>query len=175
MIYLDRPFSVGDWIRSPDREIEGTVETIGWRLTTIRSFDLRPLFIPNSLFNQIVIENPSRMTNRRIYETIGIRYNDSLKMDKIVSRVKDMLKEHDEIDISQTMIVNFNKASSSSLDFFIYTYTKTTEWVKFHKIKQDVMLKVLKIVASEGAQCAFPTSTVHLFNSDVEPEFGGGK
>ena len=39
MLYLDRPFAVGDWIRSPDREIEGDVEQIGWRLTRIRTFD----------------------------------------------------------------------------------------------------------------------------------------
>ena len=26
MIYLDRPFKIGDWVRSPDREIEGVVE-----------------------------------------------------------------------------------------------------------------------------------------------------
>ena len=72
-IYLDRPFDVGDWIRSPDRDIEGTVEKIGWRLTVIRTFDARPLYVPNSIFTTIAVENPSRMTNRRIYETIGIR------------------------------------------------------------------------------------------------------
>ena len=67
MIYLDRPFSVGDWIRSPDKNIEGTVEEIGWRLTRIRTFDKRPLYVPNSTFTQISVENPSRMLNRRIY------------------------------------------------------------------------------------------------------------
>ena len=76
-IYLDRPFAVGDWIRSPDREIEGTVERIGWRLTLIRTFDKRPLYIPNAVFTTIAVENPSRMHNRRIYETIGIRYDDA--------------------------------------------------------------------------------------------------
>ena len=74
VIYLDRPFAVGDWIRSPDREIEGTVERIGWRQTIIRGFDTRPLYIPNSTFTNIAVENPSRMRNRQIYETIGIRY-----------------------------------------------------------------------------------------------------
>ena len=33
MVYLDRPFSVGDWVRSPEKNIEGTVEHIGWRTT----------------------------------------------------------------------------------------------------------------------------------------------
>ena len=49
VIYLDRPFKVGDWIRSPDRDIEGTVIRIGWRLTEIRTFSQRPLYIPNSM------------------------------------------------------------------------------------------------------------------------------
>lgn len=79
MIYLDRPFAVGDWIRSPDREIEGTVEEIGWRQTTIRTFDKRPLYVPNSTFANVAVENPSRMSHRRIYETIGIRYEDVTK------------------------------------------------------------------------------------------------
>jgi len=79
MIYLDRPFNVGEWIRSPDREIEGTVEQIGWRLTTIRSFDKRPIYVPNSMFASISVENPSRMSHRRIKETIGIRYDDAEK------------------------------------------------------------------------------------------------
>lgn len=160
MIYLDRPFALGDWIRSPDREIEGTVEKIGWRLTVVRTFDKRPLYVPNSVFNTLSLENPSRMTNRRIKETIGIRYKDSEKMGAIVKDVKAMLQSHDEIDASQTLIVNFLSYGASSLDFFIYTFTKTTNWVDFHEIKQDVMLKIVEIVHSHGADFAFPTRTL---------------
>lgn len=162
MLYMDRPFSVGDWVRSPDREIEGTVEHIGWRLTRIRSFDKRPIYIPNGLFSTMAIVNPSRMTHRRIYETIGIRYNDADKMDGIVADVKAMLVGHPEIDESQTLIVNFNSFSPSSLDFFVYTFTHTTAWVRFHEIKQDVLLKIHEIIVAHGAEIAFPTSTMHL-------------
>ncbi len=162
MIYLDRPFNVGDWVRSPDRDIEGTVENIGWRLTRIRTFDKRPLYVPNSIFANIAVENPSRMTNRRIKETIGIRYDDVSKMETIIGDVKKMLQEHEDIDTNQTVIVNFNEFAPSSLDFFIYTFTKTTNWIRFHEVKQDVLLKVIRIVESHGAECAFPTSTVHI-------------
>ena len=161
-IYMDRPFDVGDWIRSPDREIEGSVEKIGWRLTTIRTFDKRPLYIPNSVFTNIAVENPQRMTNRRIKETIGIRYDDASKMREIISDVKKMLQEHDDIDNNQTLIVNFNEFAASSLNFFIYTFTKTVNWIEFHKVKQDVMLKVIDIIESHGAECAFPTTTMHI-------------
>ena len=160
MIYLDRPFAIGDWIRSPDRNIEGTVESIGWRLTVVRTFDKRPLYIPNSVFNTLALENPSRMTNRRIYETIGIRYQDAAKMGSIVEAIKTMLQQHEDIDSSQTLIVNFNAYATSSLDLFVYTFTKTTDWIQFHDIKQDVMLKIIDIVHSQEADFAFPTTTL---------------
>ena len=166
-IYTDRPFSVGDWVRSPDRNIEGTVEKIGWRVTRIRTFDQRPLYVPNAVFSHIALENPSRMTNRRIKETIGIRYDDAGKMRKIIELTKSMLLAHPEIDTSKTLIVNFNSFASSSLDFFIYTFTKTTNWVDYHQIKQDVLLKVLDIIEGQGAECAFPTSTVHMADGEI--------
>ena len=164
-IYLDRPFAVGEWVRSPDRSIEGTVEKIGWRLTTIRTFDKRPLYVPNSTFTTIAVENPSRMKNRRIYETIGIRYDDAGKMEAIIGRTLEMLQDHPEIDTRQTLIVNFDSFAPSSLDFFVYTFTKTTNWIHFHEVKQDILLQIIKVIEEEGAEIAFPTSTIHISNN----------
>jgi MscS family membrane protein len=162
IVYLDRPFVIGDWIRSPDRNIEGTVEDIGWRVTMIRDFQSRPLYVPNSVFTNIIVENPSRMAHRRIHETIGLRYADLDSMDRIVAEVESMLKTHEEIDAQQTLMVNFNEFSDSSVDFFIYCFTKTTQWVKFHQVKQDVMLRIAEIIEANNAEIAFPTSTIHI-------------
>jgi len=167
-IYLDRPFSVGDWIRSPDKEIEGTVEFISWRHTRVRAFNKNPIYVPNAVFTSIVVENPSRMTHRRIKETIGIRYDDIGAMGAIVTDVKAMLQNHEEIDATQTLIVNFNTFGPSSLDFFIYTFTKTKNWIQYHEVKQDVLLKVAGIIARHSAQIAFPTQTVYI-ESDAPP------
>jgi MscS family membrane protein len=162
MIYLDRPFSVGDWIKSPDKEIEGTVEHIGWRLTRIRTFDKRPLFIPNGVFSTISVENPSRMTNRRIKAIINLRYDDATKIAVILSDIEKMLRKHPGIDTKQTLMVNLVECASWSLNFMLYAFTKTTKWVEFQAIQQDVFLKVLEIVAAHDAECAFPTSTIHI-------------
>ncbi len=162
MIYLDRPFFVGDWIKSPDRDIEGTVEDIGWRLTRIRSFDKRPIYVPNSTFANIAVVNPSRMTHRRIYETIGVRYDDVDRLEDILTEVREMLLNHPEIDTSQTLMVNFDSFAASSLNFFVYTFTKTTNWVKFHEVKQDVLFQISAIITRHGAEIAYPTSTVHV-------------
>ncbi|TCV12406.1 mechanosensitive ion channel-like protein [Vibrio crassostreae] len=162
MIYFDRPFKVGDWIRSPDRQIEGTVERIGWRMTIIRTFDKRPLYVPNSVFSNIVVENPSRMLNRRINETFGLRYQDASKLAAIVDDVKAMLETHPDIDAKQTLMVNFDKFGPSTLNFFIYTFTKTVNWVRYHEVKQDVLLQVLAIIHKHNADIAFPTQTLKI-------------
>lgn len=165
IIHLDRPFKVGDWVRSPDRNIEGTVEHIGWRLTTIRTFDKRPLYVPNAAFTTIAVENPSRMSHRRISETIGIRYADVREMATIVSEIRSMLENHEDIESDETLIVNFLAFNASSLDIMVYTFTKTTQWVKFHEVKQDVLLKISDIIESHGAEVAFPTRTLHVADS----------
>jgi len=162
IIHLDRPFKVGDWVRSPDRNIEGTVEHIGWRLTTVRTFDKRPLYVPNAAFTTIAVENPSRMFNRRISETIGIRYVDVSLMADIVADIRSMLENHEDIDQEQTLIVNFLAFNASSLDIMVYTFTKTIQWVRFHEVKQDVLLKISDIIESYDAEVAFPTRTLHM-------------
>ena len=160
MIYLDRPFVVGDWIRSPDRNIEGTVEYIGWRLCRIRTFDQRPLYVPNSVFSTIAVENPSRMNNRRIYTTIGVRYEDADKIPALLQDIKTMLQAHPEIDTNKTMLVNVNELAASSINFMVYTFTKTIDWAKFQAVQQEVLLQILAIIDKHGAVCPFPTTAI---------------
>ena len=169
-IYLDRPFSVGEWIRSPDKSLEGTVEYISWRHTRIRAFNKNPIYVPNAVFTSIVVENPSRMSHRRIKETIGLRYDDFAVVPAVVADIRDMLRAHPEIDTTQTLIVNFNQFAGSSLDLMIYTFTKTTVWVKYHEVKQDVLIRIGQIIERHGAEIAFPTRTLHLHGGELPPE-----
>ncbi|PCH55899.1 MAG: mechanosensitive ion channel protein MscS [Legionellales bacterium] len=162
VIHVERPFVIGDWIRSPDREIEGTVEYIGWRSTRIRCFSKRPLYVPNSVFNNISIENPSRMTNRQIKDIIGVRYKDASKLPVILAAIETMLREHPQLDTNQTTFVTFSRFGASSLDCQIYCFTKTTQWVEYLRIQQDVFLKILAIVQEHGGDAAFPTRTLEI-------------
>lgn len=170
MVYLDRPFAIGDWVRSPDQNIEGTVEHIGWRQTRIRTFDKRPLYVPNSTFSLISVENPSRMTHRRINETIGVRYDDFSLLPNILKDIKEMIANHEDLDTEQIYMVNFNQFGPSSLDFFIYAYTKTVDWRTYHEVKQDVLFKAMQIIEQHGAEVAFPTQTLH-FGDDGQISF----
>jgi len=161
-VFIDRPFGIGDWIVLKDNGIEGVVENIGWRQTTIRKFDKRPVYVPNAVFTTASVENPSRMTNRRINEVFGLRYQDIEQVEAITDAVRDMLINHVEIDENQTLMVHLDAFNQSSVDFFIYCMTHTVNWQEFHKVKQDVLLKISGIVLSHGAAIAYPTRTIDL-------------
>jgi len=169
-VFIDRPFSVGDWIVLREKSIEGVVEHIGWRQTTIRKFDKRPVYVPNAVFTTASVENPSRMSHRRIYETIGLRYDDLDRMEAITDEIREMLTSHPEIDENQTLMVQFNAFNASSVDFFIYCMTHTVNWQRYHEVKQDVLLKIHEIVGKNNAQIAYPTRTLKV---DVSPQLAG--
>jgi len=162
MIFFDRPFRVGEFIKSPDRNIEGVVEKIGWRLTIVRTFSKNVLYIPNTAFSSIIVENATRMSNRRINETIGIRYDDLNKMKDIIQDVNNVLENNRDIDQTQKAKVYFKSFSASSCDFFIYAFTVTKDWDEFLKIKQDVLLKVANIISEHKAEIAYPTTSILL-------------
>lgn len=169
MIYLDRPFVQGDRVYSPDRDIAGTVEHIGWRLTRIRTFDKQPRFVPNGVFSTIAVDNQSRMVNRRINHTIGVRYDDASKVHAIVDDIRDMVMNHPGIDTSQyiegssqSVMVNFHEFAASSLNIIIYAFTKTIDWVEYRNVQQDIFLRSIAIVSKHSAECAFPTQTLHI-------------
>jgi MscS family membrane protein len=162
MVYMDKPFKVGDWIRSPEKEIEGEVESIGWRQTKIITFEKRPIYVPNSVFSTIVVENASRMTHRRLNEIVGIRYDDVFKAEKIVDDITELLTEHPRVDNSQSLVVGVKKFSASSVDIMIYCFTTTTTLVEFSKVRQEILLSVVNVIAKHNAEIAFPTSTLHV-------------
>jgi MscS family membrane protein len=171
MIFWDRPFSVGDWIRSPDRNIEGIVEHIGWRLTRIRTPSKRALYVPNAIFSTIAIENPSRMTHRQINTIVGIRYDDVAAVPNITKAIEEMLRHHPSIDVTQSTTVNLTELAASSLNLEINAFTRAVESAKFKQVMQDVLLKTIAIIAEHGAECAFPTTQV-LLSHDDRSNFG---
>lgn len=162
MIFIEKPFVVGDWVRSPDREIEGTVEDIGWRLTRIKTFDRRPIYVPNAIFNTIVLENPSRMANRRLSLQLRLRLADLPRVEGVVNDVRTLLEQSDDIDHAQTLMVNFDAIGESALTVSVYAFTQTTGWAEFQACKQGLLFAIAEIVEQHGAALALPARELHV-------------
>ena len=177
VLYFDRPFGPGDWIITDNGRIEGTVVRIGLRLTMITGFDQRPIYVPNSTFNSTPTTNASRMNNRRIKQFVGVRYADFSKLETIMTDIRTYLGEHPQIDQNRTTLVNLVNGSTnmgstiegcfgnSSINFQVYTFTKITNWVRFQNIQDEIMLRIGQIVLDNGAEIAFPTTTLELPDS----------
>lgn len=166
-IGMDKTFRIGDWIYTTDGKIEGIVENIGWRTTCIRTFDKRPMFIPNMMITSLVIVNASRMTNRRIFETVSLRYIDADRVNAIVSELNEYLEDHDDLDSEFFNFIGLDKFADSSLDLTLRGYTKTVKLVDYQMVKQKILLEVYRVVRKHGGDMAFPTRTLSFDETKV--------
>ncbi|MBN2528823.1 MAG: mechanosensitive ion channel family protein [Deltaproteobacteria bacterium] len=160
VIFLDKPFQVGDWIEMSS--VEGTVEEIGLRTTRIRTFANSRISVPNSSFTTDAVNNWSQMKKRRIKMTIGVTYSTpSTKLNDLVIAIRQLIADNPKIR-NDFYLVNFDNFGSSSLDIFIYCFTETTNWGEFLQAKQEFMLSIMDTVESMGLSFAFPTQSVHV-------------
>lgn len=160
MILLDRPFSIGDWIKAG--EMEGTVEEIGFRSTRIRTFAKTMITVPNSVLMNMSIDNFSQMPKRRIKLTVGVTYDtDPDQMRQAVADIRQMLREHPAID-QNFFLVNFTDFGASSLDIMVYCFTSSTVWNEYLDARQDVCLKIMDLLKELGLEIAFPSQTLYL-------------
>ncbi len=160
MVLFNRPFRVGDWVLV--KGVEGGVERIGLYATHIRTSDKRLVYIPNSTFVSSVIENFSARANRRLSETIGLRYDDFEVVELIIQDVRKALASSESIDQSQAVRVNFGGYGDSSIDVTILAYFKTAVLDDFLDWRREFMLEVGRIVHGHGADFAFPTMTLDM-------------
>jgi MscS family membrane protein len=158
MIYITHPFAVGDWINLPEKNLEGYVEEIGWYMTRLRTFEKRPIYIPNSTFSRIVVMTPSRMSHRRFKETFGLRYVDLPNVKNILADIKKMLNARADIDHSQTTLTNLSGFNTYSIDIIVSCYTIPTDTSGFYDVKEDILFAIADIVQKNNSELAYPTN-----------------
>ncbi|PYZ93325.1 mechanosensitive ion channel protein [Salipaludibacillus keqinensis] len=160
IIITEKPFTLGDWIETPS--VNGFVEDITFRSTKIRTFSDSLVVVPNSTLSNEPIENWSKMGKRQISFNLGVEYlTPRKKMDTCVARIEGMLRERDDID-QELIIVRFSEFNESSLDIFLYFFTKSTLWTEYMEIKQEVNLEIMSILEEEGVSIAYPTRRIHM-------------
>lgn len=154
IIYFTQPFVVGDWIQLPEKDIEGYVEEIGWYTTRIRTFNKRPIYIPNSMLTNILVTNPSRMTHRQFKQTISLRYMDLPKVHAIIHDLRKFFRAHAKIDQHLNPQVHFGALSTAGIDIFITVYTTTVQKHAYNDLVEDLLFGIASIISKNGADFA---------------------
>jgi MscS family membrane protein len=160
MIFTDRPFQVGDWIKTT--EVEGVVEEVGFRSTKIRTFAKTLVTVPNSMLANLAIDNFSAMPKRRVKMTVGVTYETTAEqMEQAVEAIKKLLREHEAVD-QEFFLVSFTDFGASSLDILIYYFTKTTVWAEYLQARQEINLAIMRALEGLGLSIAFPSMAVYM-------------
>jgi MscS family membrane protein len=162
MIHLTRPFIVHDLIELPQKNVEGTVEEIGWYFTALRDLHKRPIYVPNAAFTTELLVNQSRLTHRRIDEKLSLRYEDVEKVPRLVESIRRYLEEHHAVDKAQSLYVSMLTFGPSAIVLEVKAYTLSTRYLEFIDIRQEVLLGIYEIFQRQEAEMPFPITEVRL-------------
>ena len=160
----EKRFHPGDWILVSG-VVEGTVEHIGFRTTTVRRFDKAPVYVPNASLADSAVTNFSRMTFRRIKWLIGLEYSATAEqLESVRAGIEDYLDKNTAFARPEdtATFVRIDRFSDSSIDILLYCFTNTTDWLEWLAIKEGLLLEIKRIVASAGTDFAFPSRTLYL-------------
>lgn len=160
VIFVDRPFQVGDWVEIGAQE--GTVEAVGLRVTRIRTFANSLITVPNSTLTTTAINNWSRMRKRRINLTLGVTYGSTPEqLQAAVKAIRETL-ETDQRVSQDFMLVNFTNFGASSLDILVYAFTVTTRWDEYMQVREDLLLEFMRRVQDLGLTFALPSQRLYV-------------
>ena len=171
-IIAERRFNPGDWIKI-NGVVEGTVEEIGFRTTTVIQFDKAPVYVPNSKLSDNAALNFSRMSHRRIYWKIGLVYDTSIDQLKVIrSEIEQYILKNDDFakPPEVSTFVRIDSFNDSSIDLMLYCFTKTTIWGEWLEIKEELALVIKDIVAKNGSGFAYPSQSIYIENFSPNSE-----
>ncbi|MBS9522617.1 mechanosensitive ion channel family protein [Litoribacter ruber] len=160
MIFIDKPFQVGDWISSGD--IDGTVEEVGFRSTRVRTFRNSLVYVPNGKLADMTIDNHGLRKYRRFNTTLTITYDTPPELvDMFVQGLREMVVKHPSTRKDYYNIY-FNNLSAYSLDVMFYVFFEVGTWQEELQGRHDLLIQTVKLANKIGVRFAFPTQTLHM-------------
>ena len=162
LVLVEKRFKIGDWI-AVDGIIEGTVEKIGFRSTTIRKFDKSLAIIPNFQFAENAVVNVSETSNWRIRWIITLQYNSTIEqLKKIREEIESYINNSEDFNQSTGVAVRIEKFSDSSIDLLVRCFTNSNSWSNSLEVKERLAIEIKQIVEKNGASFAFPSQSIYV-------------
>jgi len=160
MIFIDRPFQIGDWVVSGD--FDGIVEEVGFRSTRIRTFANSLISIPNGKLADQTIDNMGRRIYRRYNTNLGLTYD--TPVDLIETYVKGLraIVENHPSTRKDYYEIHFKSFGDFSLNILVYIFFECKDWSAELEAKHDFNIEAKKLAESLGINFAFPTQTLQV-------------
>ncbi|MDM8546062.1 mechanosensitive ion channel [Candidatus Venteria ishoeyi] len=158
-VLTDRPFLVGDWIVID--KIEGTVESIGFRSTRIRTFYNSVITLPNSRMITAEVDNMGQRRYRRLKTVLSLTYDTPPeRIDGYCEGLRELVRQHPHTR-KDYFHIYFNEYAASSLDIMVYIFFEVPTWSMELQARHQFLLDALKLAERMGVEFAFPTQTLY--------------
>ncbi|MEM6260924.1 MAG: mechanosensitive ion channel family protein [Bacteroidota bacterium] len=159
-IFVDRPFQIGDFIVTD--QLTGVVTEVGVRSTRVRELGGAQVTIPNGVLANLTITNHGVRNYRRFATSLTVNYGTSPdQMTQFVDGVREIASNHPSVD-ADSVTVHFHEMGSSSLDIFFAMIIQVTDYGHHLKVRQEVLLEVIKLAEKLGVEFAFPSTSLYV-------------
>lgn len=157
MLQIARPFVRGDQILLPEKHLEGHIEDIGWFRTSIRDTEKRAVYLPNNYFSTSLVVNVSRMTHKRLKQTLKLPLSAVAKIAVIVPKIRDAIAHFPGVDSHYPIHVFLKTFGDYACEIEIEAYSLITDNERFYKFQQEILLKIQGVLAEAEIPFAVPT------------------
>lgn len=163
-IVSDRPFDVGEFIKTGD--VEGTVEHVGLRSTRIRQLNQAVVYMPNNVIANSPTLNWSRLRKRFLDLRIGVEYETTHEQLRLMmERIRAYLKSQAKVD-EKSVIVHVVDFRTQSIDIMIRAYVYITDWAAFTAEKEKYALTMLDIMKDLKIELSDTITDIRMITED---------
>jgi MscS family membrane protein len=159
-LVADKAVRVGEYCKYGDSI--GTVEAVGIRSTRIRGDDRTLANIPNAVLAKMPIISLTRREKIVIRTVLGLRYETTPAQFRAVLEDLRALLTGDPRVYPESARARLISLGDSSLDIEVFAQLRTTDGVEFLGIQEDLLLRMMDVIARHGAALAFPSQTLYL-------------
>ena len=157
-ILLDKPFQKGEFIKSDG--VLGMVERVGVRSSRIRSINGEVIVMSNSALTNGIISNYAQMEKRRLVHKLGVVYETSPKLMKLIPIIiKKIVEETKDASFDRCHFTDFG---DFSLNFELVYYIPTNNYLAAMEAQQSINLRIIEEFAVNNIEFAFPTQTLNI-------------
>lgn len=151
-----KPFTVGDIIEVKD--IQGFIQEIKLRTTTVKTFQGNDVIIPNTDLFQNPVTNYTSSEERRIDLEVGVSYSDDLEKVKNVSI--EAIKSIDGLQEGKSVKVLYTEFGGSSINFEVRFWTPNGSKANWLQVRSDAIQAIKRAFDKEGISIPFPMRTL---------------
>jgi MscS family membrane protein len=153
MLYVNRPFAVGDQIELPSQKLAGTVRGIGLFSCELLSPDGELLYVPNGMFTHAAVLNPSRRPHRRLLLEMGVELGEREAAEALVEELRRWLASHPLVKADLPQRVSWSGVSDGALQLRVEAGL-SEDAEAFHRVRQELLLEVKDQLARRGGRLA---------------------